>query len=181
MLGKYGLNGRRYVYFPAGTIHPRKNIQRVVRAFCRTVGSGGRCKLVISGVGGKGQPALDSNGAVEIVRWDTELERDALYQGSEFVVYPSLYEGFGMPAVEAMGNGKALLTSSSSSLKEIAEGYAHMVNPEEEDSIADGMRRMGEDSDYRHGLEKKAIFRAGCFSWDKMAEQAYKVYEDALK
>ncbi|MFZ2658269.1 MAG: glycosyltransferase family 1 protein [Victivallales bacterium] len=180
-LKEFGLDGIEYIYFPVGTFEPRKNMVRTIDAFNKTNPRPGRIKLVVSGVGDRnwlsGQSSTDD---VIFVRWNSDEGRNALYQGACFVVYPSLYEGFGMPVVESMGNGKAVLTSNSSSLREIADGYAHMVDPEDVDSISHGMDRIFKDIDYRGELERKSRIRAGDFTWEKMAAQTYEVYRGIL-
>jgi len=177
-LKEFGLGGIEYVYFPVGTFEPRKNMLRTIDAFNKTNPRPGRIKLVVSGVGDRnwlsGQSSTED---VIFVRWNSDEGRNALYQGACFVVYPSLYEGFGMPVVESMGNGKAVLTSNSSSLREIADGYAHMVDPEDVDSISHGMDKIFKDIDYRNELERKSRIRAGDFTWEKMVEQTYDVYK----
>ncbi|OGV41785.1 MAG: hypothetical protein A2X48_14325 [Lentisphaerae bacterium GWF2_49_21] len=179
ILAGFGLIGTEYIYFPAGTLEPRKNIRLTIEAFKKAGIKG--MKMVISGIGDYSW--LDRIAGVDniqIVRWENENQKNALFQGAAFVVYPSLYEGFGMPVVEAMGNGKAVLTSNTTSLKEIADGYAHMVNPEDEEGISQGVKRIYEDIDYRNDLEMKSTVRAEDFTWEKMASQTYDVYKRLL-
>lgn len=178
LLKKFSLSADEYIYFPAGTFEPRKNISKTISAFNKINTRFPKLKIVISGVGDRSWVKNEVSMEKTIfVRWNTEEEKNALYQGALFVVYPSLYEGFGMPVVEAMGNGKAVLTSNTTSLKEIAEGYAHMVNPEEIESIAEGIENLLVDRDYRKTLENKSKVRAVDFTWEKMAEQTYKIYK----
>ena len=176
-----GIDGYQYIYFPAGTFEPRKNIERTVSAFNRLNGKLLGLRLVISGVGERSWLGNHiSSGNIVFVKWNTDDERNALYQGSLFVAYPSLYEGFGMPVVEAMGNGKAILTSASTSLKEIAEGYAHMVDPENINEISEGIEAITVSIAYRKELEDKSKIRAMAFTWEIMTEKTYEVYRKLI-
>lgn len=181
LLENFGLRNSEFIYFPVGTFEPRKNIARTIEAFSRANPLPGRMKLVISGVGERHCLGdFKSSEDVIIVKWNSDDERNALYQGSVFTVYPSLYEGFGMPVVEAMGNRKAVLTSSNSSLGEIAGAYAHTVDPLKVNEIADGMKLLFENCEYRRELEGKSIIRAKFFSWDKMAKETYDIYKSLI-
>ncbi len=178
IISRFGLNDSEFIYFPVGTLEPRKNLERTVEAFKKAKSYNSRLKLVISGVGDISW--LDGrilNDDIIFVRWNSEEERDALYQSAIFAIYPSLYEGFGIPALEAMSNAKALLTSNTSSLPEIANGYAHMVNPNNADEIADGIQALVKDEKYRKSLEKKSLIRAKDFSFDEMARKTYEIYQ----
>ncbi len=175
-LKKFGLKKSRYIYFPVGTIEPRKNISSTMEAFLKAV-EDPIITLVMSGIG-KMQDIerISMHRNVKLVYWKKEIEKNALYQGALFVVYPSLYEGFGLPVVEAMGNRKAVLTSNTTALKEIAEGYAHTVNPHCLEEIEYGFTRLMEDEPYRRRLELLSEQRAHDFTWQKMAGQVYAVY-----
>jgi alpha-1,3-rhamnosyl/mannosyltransferase len=181
MLEQFELKDTEFIYFPVGTFEPRKNIVRTVDAFTRCNPRPGKLKLVISGVGDRRWLSeIKSAKDLVTVQWNNDDEKNALYQGAIFVIYPSLYEGFGMPVVEAMGNRKAVLTSNTSSLKEIAEGFAHTVNPKNTDEIANGLEFLLNDSAYRHELELKSERRAMDFTWDMMAEKTYSIYRDII-
>lgn len=178
IISRFGLEVSEFVYFPVGTFEPRKNIERTIKAFSRVNPKPGNIKLAVSGVGDKSW--LDKNtmnNDIVFVRWNKNEERNALYQAAKFAVYPSLYEGFGIPALEALANGKALLTSNNSSLPEIAEGYAHLVDPHSEEEIAEGLESLFKDDNYRRKFEDKAIGRAKEFNFEKMVEETYRVYK----
>jgi len=176
-VGKFQLANTNYIYFPVGTLEPRKNIQSTIKAF-KTATHGMNIKLVLSGVGATSWLPELKDPDIMLVRWETDLERNALYQGALFVLYPSLYEGFGMPVVEAMGNGKAVLTSNTTSLKEIAVGFAHTVNPNDQEEISEGISKLLEDDTYRRSLEKKSIIRSKDFTWKQMADETFNIYRD---
>ncbi len=174
-LAKYNLIKDEFIYFPVGSIEPRKNINRTVTAFSKTKSR--KIKLVISGVGNSDWLKAIDTTSVIMLQWDNESDKNALFQGSLFVVYPSLYEGFGMPLVEAMGNGKAVLTSNTTSLKEISGGAAFTVNPENIDEIINGFNLLINNNTLRSDLEIKSLTRAKCFTWDKMTDSIYDVYK----
>jgi len=174
-LKKYDLIADEYIYFPAGTLEHRKNIKRTIKAF-NTANIPDNMKLVISGIGETSFLNLEKNDRVICLKWNLMEERDILYQNSLFVVYPSLYEGFGMPIIEAMANKKAVISSNTTSLNEIAGDFAYKVNPESIDELINGFNKLI-DYDYRTKLEKKSLNRANDFSWQKMAEEIFKIYE----
>ena len=176
-LDAFNISDGQYIYFPVGTLEPRKNINSTIKAFLNSNASL-KLKLVLSGVGSYDfVDNIHSNHNVKIVRWNSLQERNALYQGAAFVLYPSLYEGFGMPVVEAMAAAKAVLTSNTTSLAEIADGYAHMVDPLNIDEITDGINQLFSDHSYRHDLEVLSIRRSNDFTWRKMAADTYKIYK----
>lgn len=177
-LRKCDLQHGAYIYFPAGTLEPRKNIKRAVQAFL-AANIPSNTKLVISGLGDISRLDLEHNPRVRFLRWKTTVERDVLYQNSLFVVYPSLYEGFGMPVVEAMSNGKAVLTSNTTSLEEIAGGFAKTVDPTSLDELVYAMEAML-NQEYRSNLAAKSTQRAKDFSWDKMANKTFMLYKSIL-
>jgi alpha-1,3-rhamnosyl/mannosyltransferase len=104
----------------------------------------------------------------------------AVYQGSELFLYPTLYEGFGLPVIEAMASGVPVITSNGSSLKEIAEGYAHLVDPLDVDAIADAIGQCMSDPDHRASLAKLGRRRAEDFHWRRTAERTLEVYRGAI-
>ncbi|HRR28196.1 MAG TPA: glycosyltransferase family 1 protein, partial [Victivallales bacterium] len=181
IISRFGVSDRSYIYFPAGTFEPRKNIEKTITAFKKVSSQDHNLKLLISGVGDKSflkGGLLQEN--ILIVRWNTIEERNALYQSAKFIIYPSLYEGFGIPALEALANGKALLTSNISSLPEIAEDYAVLINPSNEDEIANGIELLLKDENLRLNLENKAVNRAKEFSYNNMATKTYNLYKRIL-
>src|SRR5690606_25801517 len=104
----------------------------------------------------------------------------ALYKGAAALVFCSLSEGFGLPILEAMSMGVPVITSNISSMKEIAEGYALLVNPESIEDIKNAMVSIIKDQILKKNLSLKGISRANEFSWEKCAYETLKVYLDAL-
>ena len=177
-LAKNDLSSGKYIFFPAGTLEPRKNIQRTVDAFLAT-DIPHDIKLVISGVGEFARLGIEADNRIQFLRWDIIDERDILYQNSLFVVYPSLYEGFGMPLLEAMSNGRALVTSNRSSLRELAENIAVTVNPESVDELKGAFEKLFHTKS-KQSYERLSIERAQEFSWRGMAEQTLDIYRSLV-
>jgi glycosyltransferase involved in cell wall biosynthesis len=147
-----------------GTLEPRKNLARTVEAAARL-----GVELRIAGERGWGR--VEPAGAH--VRWlgyvaDTELA--ALYRGARCVVYASLYEGFGIPVLEALACGAAVVTSRGGACEEVADGAATLVDPLDVQSIADGIAAAAPG---------RGVERARQFSWDETARLTRAVYEEA--
>ncbi len=104
----------------------------------------------------------------------------ALYQSATLFIYPTLYEGFGLPVVEAMASRVPVITSNTSALKEVAEGYGHLVNPLDVEEIAKAIVQCMTDPDHRRSLARRGAKRAEEFRWSRTAEQTLEVYRSAL-
>jgi glycosyltransferase involved in cell wall biosynthesis len=100
-----------------------------------------------------------------------------LYGGAEALLYPSFWEGFGMPLVEAMSCGTPSITSNVSSMPEVAGDSGLLVDPHSVEEIADAMRRIAESSHLRAGLSAAALTRCRLFSWEKTATQTLAMYK----
>ncbi len=184
---KYGLPGR-YILF-VGNVSARKNTAALVRAFKRLErsGSAGGCALVIAGRDGIGaeeahqEAASQPEGAVKILGYDEGAELGLLYRGARVFTLPSLYEGFGIPVVEAFKAGVPVVTSDVSSLPEVAGGAALLVDPRDEDALADALGKTISDESLRGELVKKGLERAKDFSWKSTAEKTLAIYREAYK
>jgi glycosyltransferase involved in cell wall biosynthesis len=171
-----------YVLF-VGTLEPRKNLVRLVRAYRRVAASGLPHALVLAGgMGWHGSELLRElalAGAGEIVLTGelSRAELDALYRGATCFAYPSLYEGFGLPVLEAMARGIPVVTSAGSSLPEVTGDDAVAVDPRSVADIADAIRRVLSDSALAADLAARGHRRASTFSWEETARRTLQVYE----
>lgn len=183
---KYGLP-RPYLLFLGGE-KPHKNVRNVIRAF----GEARRERalphaLVLAGPMPKNRSRVEAMIAAHdldsrVIRTGIVPEEDlpGLFAGADAFLYPTLYEGFGLPVVEAMACGVPVLTSSTSALQEIAGGYAYLVDPMDVEAIARGIVDLATDPGRRAEFADLGRRRALDFSWDKAAEQTLKVYAETL-
>jgi len=153
-----------------GTLEPRKNLERLVEAVRRT-----HTELRIVGARGWGGVQVGGNG----VRWlgevgDAELAR--LYRGAACLAYPSLYEGFGIPVLEAMACGVPVVTTRGTAMEEVADGAAVLVDARDPAEIADGIARAVAG---RKTLVARGLERARAFRWDTVAAATVDVYREA--
>ena len=171
-----------------GTIEPRKNIPRLIEAygiFRRE--QGGDWMLVIAGNKGwlyesafRACEASFYREDIKIIENLSDDEITGLYNACEFFVYPSLYEGFGLPVIEAMACGAPVITSSSSSLAEIAGGAAVLINPEDPQELADAMLRVAGNRSLREGLACASVEKAKKYDWRNTALKTIETYGEAL-
>jgi glycosyltransferase involved in cell wall biosynthesis len=184
VLRKYGLSPGRYVAF-LGNLEPRKNLDRLLESFARLVNEGRRdCPLVLIGAEGwKSRGLIQSVERLSLQRYVTmtgyvsEQDLPALLSGAVAFVYPSLYEGFGLPPLEAMACGTPVITSNVSSLPEVVGDAAILVDPYDTEALSSAMLKLISDTDLRHVLREKGLARAKLFSWDETARQTLRVYE----
>ncbi|MDH4066569.1 MAG: glycosyltransferase family 4 protein, partial [Acidobacteriota bacterium] len=181
---RHGLPARFVLY--VGTIEPRKNLPRLLEAFARARRGGLPHRLVC--VGPYGWASRDLAGhVVQLGLVDQVLftgyvpfeDLPAIYSLADLFVFPSLYEGFGLPVVEAMACGTPVVTSASSSLAEIAGDAAMTVDPTSIDALAEAIGRLGRDADLRRALSALGLARAESFSWAQAAREMLAVYRRA--
>ncbi len=171
-----------------GTLEPRKNLVRAVEAFSRIRPRFPDHRFYLAGdVGWRSKELLQSleafglDGAVKHLGYVDEDALPALYSHAELFVYPSLYEGFGFPVLEAMACGVPVLTSKTSSLEEIAAEAALLVDPHDVDCLSEGMEHALSDTRDRETWIGAGLARARSFSWERTARDTLAVYEEALE
>jgi glycosyltransferase involved in cell wall biosynthesis len=182
---RHGLGDAPYV-LSVGTLEPRKNHLRLIRAFERVAETHADTHLVLAGKHGwMWEPisrALDDSrfrDRVHVLGAVSEQDLVALYAGASVFAYPSLYEGFGLPVLEAMAAGTPVLTSNVSSLPEVAGDAAVLVDPHDEESIAQALGRLLGDSGLRNDLARRGRERERDFTWARVARATLEVYRGA--
>jgi glycosyltransferase involved in cell wall biosynthesis len=182
---RYGID-RPYLLF-TGQLKKRKNIGRILEAFAR-FREDGNDDFALLLAGRRDWSSEDLDAAIErfgIGPWVHELghldngELPELYAAAEVCVFPSLWEGFGIPVIESMACGTPVITSNLSCLPEVAGGQAVLVDPYSVEEIADAMERTTHDSNLRERLIAGGVTRALDFSWRETAKQTLKAYERA--
>lgn len=177
--------GQKYFLF-FGRLETRKNVVNIVKAFYEAKEHGLSHKLVLVGKPGFGydkiETEINSNSEFsgDIIR-PNFVDDATLYDliaGAEATVYPSLYEGFGLPALESMSIGTPVITANTSSLPEVVGDSAIMVDPTDFHQISDAMIKISTDSNFRQQLSISGIEQARHFSWQKTAEQTLKLLEE---
>jgi glycosyltransferase involved in cell wall biosynthesis len=167
-----------------GSLEPRKNIVRLLQAFARVKATLRKdVHLVLAGSAGwlndHIQPTiidLRLETQVHRIGYVEENDLPVVYSLATVFAYPSLYEGFGLPVVEAMQCGAPVLTSNVSALPEIAGNAAVLVTPTDIDHIAEGLSHLLESADLRAELRTRGYQRAQMFSWDRCAQETLAVY-----
>ncbi len=167
-----------------GNIKPHKNIERLIDAFGRARGGGPEnLKLIIIGDELSKYPALRQavhrhrlDKYVRFLGFQPHETLAAFYRLARAFVFPSLYEGFGLPPLEAMACGTPVVTSNVSSLPEIAGGAALLVDPHDTDAIAEGIRRAVNDEALRADLIARGLARAREFSWAQSVAKIHRIY-----
>jgi glycosyltransferase involved in cell wall biosynthesis len=170
-----------------GTLEPRKNLEGLLRAFARACQAGVPHTLVITGARGWGRSRLaplprELGIADRVVFTGFVPDEDLphLYAGADFFVYPSLYEGFGLPVLEAMASGTPVITSNLSSLPEVAGDAALLVDPRSEAELAGAMVRLAGEAGLGAALRVRGLDRAAEFSWRRTADETLAIYRDVL-
>ncbi len=176
---------RENLVLSVGAIQRRKNVARLVKAF-ETMPAG--WSLVLAG-------AADGYGAAEELRAVERSPRradisvpgyvpaaslESLYRRARIFAFPSLDEGLGMPVLEAMAHGAAVITSNRSALPEVAGEGALLVNPEDIDDIATALARLAADEVLRERLAARGLERARQFTWESAVERTWAVYRELL-
>ncbi len=187
VLGNYGLEPP-YV-LSVGTVEPRKNIRLLIDAYCSLPGEiRSRYPLVIAG--GKGwlssdiHQAVVERGAESSVRflgYVPESDLPWLYCGAACFVYPSLYEGFGLPPLEAMASAVPVVTSNTSSLPEVVGEAGLLIDPKDVADLRSALIRVITDANLRGEMSEKGLKRAARFSWAKTAAETLEVYRSLAR
>ncbi len=173
---KYKLTETYFLFL--GTLQPRKNIARIIQAFTQwKKANPSDVALVLAG--GKGwlfdEAWLEGATDVILTGYIDEADKGALYAESLGLIFPTLYEGFGFPVIEAMPCETPVIASNTSSLPEIVGEAGLLVNPEDTSAIVGAMNKLYQDSALRQTLIQKGIQQAKKFTWEQTAQQTMKV------
>lgn len=169
---KYSLPSQ-YLLF-VGTLEPRKNLARLVGALR---GRSDLPPLVIAGADGWGDIEIPHSANVQFIGYVEDQLLGALYAGASVMCYPSLWEGFGLPILEAMVQGTPVVTSIGTSTQEVASGAAVLVDPLSEESIRNGIDEALRDADM---LGRRGRERAAQATWDKTAMATARIYDEVV-
>ncbi|MDB6077676.1 MAG: glycosyl transferase group 1 [Akkermansiaceae bacterium] len=186
---RYGIPPGPYL-LSVCTLAPHKNLAHVIRCFSRLVAEEGIRDLNLVLVGAKGWNydsifnAIDfapgTRERIIVTGYVPDEDLSPLYSGALAFVFCSLYEGFGLPPLEAMQCGVPVITSNTSSLPEVVGEAGMMVDPSDEDQLCQAMLDVYEDSDLRTSLKSKSVARAAQSSWERCVGQVIEGYKRAL-
>jgi glycosyltransferase involved in cell wall biosynthesis len=165
-----------------GTLEPRKNLARLVRAHGRLRRDGFPHELVFVGPRGWHMRELEEEATaqpngVRMLGYVPTEDLPPLYSLASAFAYPSIYEGFGLPAVEAMACGAPVIAGNRGALPEVCGDAALLVDPTSEAGLTDGLRQLLDDQALEQRLRARGFERAGKFSWARSAERMVRVYE----
>jgi glycosyltransferase involved in cell wall biosynthesis len=179
---RHGIRGDYFLYL--GTLQPRKNLRRLVDAFAAFVGRDSRVRTPLLVLAGKRGWLYDElfeqvrrqglEGRVSFPGYVAEEDKAALLSGALAFTFPSLHEGFGLPVLEAHACGCPVITSTTSSLPEVAGDAALLVDPQDTAAIADAMERLAADPTLSHDLTQRGFANVERFSWQACAQTVLK-------
>lgn len=185
ILKRYGI-AFPYLFY-VGSADARKNLPRLLEAFSQVRRLHPTCQFVLSGVGkGTASPlypivaGLNLESSVRLVGYVPDNDLPALYNGATAFVFPSLYEGFGLPVLEALACGTPVLTSNLSALPEVTGAAALLVNPYDEMALTNAMHQLISDKNLAIALREQGILRATAFTWERAARATLDIYQQVL-
>ena len=175
-----GLNSDDFLLF-VGSSNPRKNVATLLQAYRRyRLSASDPLPLALAGpdrdvFASTDRPAVEGVHALGFV---SDGELTWLYDNARAFVFPSLYEGFGLPILEAMSAGTPVVTSNRGAMAEVAGDAAHLVDPTDPDALAEGLHQILDDGEYADALCEAGQGRAGEFTWERTARETFDVYRE---
>jgi len=169
-----------------GSLEPRKNLKTLLEAYATCVQQHAAEELLVI-AGGKGWLSddlaefvadLSMAGRVKLLGYTQEADLRVLYSAAKLFVYPSLYEGFGLPPLEAMACGAPVITSNTSALPEVVGDAAILIDPHSSEDLSDAMHAVLTDGQMRSKMRRQSLERANLFSWERAAEDTLTVYRE---
>jgi alpha-1,3-rhamnosyl/mannosyltransferase len=187
VLAERGLDYRGFVLC-VGTLEPRKNLELAIRAHSTLSASYRRRRpLVLVGMRGWLTSNLESlmqplvaSGEIRPLGFTSEEDLAVLYAAAQVMVYPSLYEGFGLPPLEAMASGTPVIVSNRSTLPEVVGGAGVQIEANDDAGLRDALRRFDEDPAFWAGHAAASLEQAARFSWQRCARETLAVYRQVL-
>jgi glycosyltransferase involved in cell wall biosynthesis len=183
---KYNLPEDFILY--VGVVEPRKNLIALLNAFRNLNKTNKNLRLVIVGQTGWGYDKVmelvetpELKGTVLLTGYIPPDELPAIYNLAKIFVYPSIYEGFGLPVLEALACGTPTITTSVSALPEIIGDAGVLVPPDNDQALLDAMQTLLENDSEQNRLSKKGVQRAAFFTWERAARETCKVYQQVLE
>lgn len=181
-----GLPDKYILYL--GNLEPRKNLPMLLSAFRRLPGNlQDRYSLVMAGAKGwctnelgEMLRSFQKDGKLILTGYVPQTQLPKLYRGASLFVYPSLYEGFGLPVIEAMASGVPVVASNTTSLPEVVGDAGILVSPHDVEGWNNAMNRILNDEEMRSEMSQKGLARATLFSWEKCAQETVAVYKKVL-
>jgi len=187
---KYGIPAEAVYFLSVSTLEPRKNIALIIKSFVRILQEEKRTDLYLVLTGAKGwkyaeifselAKAEEFLGRIILTGYVPDENLAPLYSDALAFVYPSFYEGFGLPPLEAMQCGTPVITSDTSSLPEVVGEAGIMVKPTDGDALCQAMLSVSRDAELRDSMKRKSIARAGLFSWQRYTQELLALYKKAL-
>ena len=185
-LKKYGIDKPYFLF--VGTLEPRKNLANLLSAYAGlSISNKSKAMFIIAGGKGWGRvnlkeiiTQLDLTENVKILGYVDDATLATLYSNAQFLVLPSLYEGFGLPLIEAMSYGTPVLTANNSSMPEVSGNAGLLIDALDVESIANGLQEMITNNELRERLAKNAKLNESPSSWDESAKKLITVFEKAI-
>jgi Glycosyltransferase len=178
---RYGLD-RPYV-LSVGTLQPRKNFVRLIRAFARLPDTG-RVLVIAGGRGWLYESVLEEAARhpdrVRVLGFVEDADLPALYRGADLFVFPSFYEGFGLPVLEAMACGVPVVASDASSIPEMVGTAGILLPPDDAQGMAGALLQLLQDAAFHAEMRQRALEQAGWFSWEQTARRTLEAYRETL-
>jgi glycosyltransferase involved in cell wall biosynthesis len=180
ILVEHDLKDRGYI-LAVSSINPNKNFKSIVQAM-DIIGDSCLDIVIAGGTNSKvfGSASIPASENIKYVGYVTDNELKALYQHAACFVYPSFYEGFGLPPLEAMACGCPVIVSNTSSLPEVCGDAALYCNPHDPNDIAEKIRLIVHDSDLREQMQRKVLQRSSLFTWERCAREFWSVIESVV-
>lgn len=189
VLLRHGLKGTRYI-LSVSTLEPRKNLAHLIRSYSRVARTTAGKDVSLVLVGSKGwlygeifdalEEARDLSDRILFTGYVADEDLAAIYTGAEFFAYPSLYEGFGLPPLEAMQCGLPVVASGTSSLPEVVGEAGLLIDPRDPDQLSEAIETLLRDEGLRETLAARAAERATQFSWRRCVDDLVTAYRRAL-